>query len=324
MTNKRGFLDQDELLHPYDPDDVLWNESWFFSWMPHDDGPAGFYRLGVLPNQKRGWLWFFIQNGDEWICFEETRLAFEDFDFNQGASYDKWALRFGYRPIAPLNSGNFHIEGIARVQGGKRSGHLIPVAVNAQLRSTTPCFATGPTGFSGSSQDFEKYRFEQSVIVEGTLEIDGVMLNLRCSGHRDRSWGTRNWRMPFVNVDLHFGDDQIYWASAEQPRENAVVGYVRRGSSTEEIVRITGAYNYAEGQTNLEPSDLTIYTSGGSAIELQLIAKSNSILWNMAHTGEPWDNWPYWRTRLEGKIAGEDQELCGWFDASRYRIGHVP
>jgi hypothetical protein len=101
-------IDADEQFHPVDPDDRSWNESWFFSWIDLDGGPAGFFRVGVLPNQRRAMLWSFVHTGDaqtegaqtegRWCGVEESRLAFDDLDLADGVAYDRSALQFGLRP----------------------------------------------------------------------------------------------------------------------------------------------------------------------------------------------------------------------------------
>ena len=40
-------MSTDEQVHPFDPAVWSWNESWYFSWIDLDGGPAGFFRLGV-------------------------------------------------------------------------------------------------------------------------------------------------------------------------------------------------------------------------------------------------------------------------------------
>src|SRR5665213_4320326 len=77
---RTAFTDSDERMHPVDPDDWSWSESWFFSWIDLDGGPAGFARIGVLPNQRRAMLWSFVHVDDSWLGIEETRLAFDDLD----------------------------------------------------------------------------------------------------------------------------------------------------------------------------------------------------------------------------------------------------
>ena len=82
------FVGRDELLHPTDPDDWSWNESWFFSWIDLDGGPAGFFRVGLLPNQQRAMLGSFVHVDDACLGIEESRLAFDDFDLSEGLGYD--------------------------------------------------------------------------------------------------------------------------------------------------------------------------------------------------------------------------------------------
>jgi hypothetical protein len=318
MTEEPPFNSQDELLHEVDPADDLWNESWFLSWMPSADAPAAFYRLGVLPNQGRAWLWFYLHNGNEWLCFEQPRLDLDHFDLSEGATYDKWGLAFGYRPVDPLRSGEFFLRGLARVHGGPRNGALVPVDVALDLTAVAPCYPTGPRHMSGAGGGYANYRFEQSLAVHGHARFDGREIAIDCNGHRDRSWGTRNWRIPFFNADLHGKDLQIYLAGPRQPGSRPGRGYIRRPGSFERIASISGRFDYAPDLSNLRRSTLTLNMESGAVREVWLDAASDSVSWDMSHTAAPWDNWPYWRTRLIGQLVGEEQVLAGWFDASHY------
>ena len=58
-------MSTDEHVHPFDPAVWSWNESWYFSWIDLDGGPAGFFRLGLLPNQERAMIWCYVlHDGD--------------------------------------------------------------------------------------------------------------------------------------------------------------------------------------------------------------------------------------------------------------------
>ena len=88
----------DEQVHPADPAVWSWNESWYFSWIDLDGGPAGFFRLGLLPNQERALIWSYVFHDGTWFGTEETRLRYDDFDLADGMAYDRFGLDFGWRP----------------------------------------------------------------------------------------------------------------------------------------------------------------------------------------------------------------------------------
>ena len=87
----------DEQVHPFDPAVWSWNESWYFSWIDLDGGPAGFFRLGLLPNQERALIWSYVFHDGTWFGTEETRLRYDDFDLADGMAYDRFGLDFAWR-----------------------------------------------------------------------------------------------------------------------------------------------------------------------------------------------------------------------------------
>jgi hypothetical protein len=88
MNEQASFSSADERMHRFDPSDWSWNESWYFSWIDLAGGPAGFLRVGVLPNQRRAILWCYVHRDGAWLGTEETRLALDDIDLANGLSYD--------------------------------------------------------------------------------------------------------------------------------------------------------------------------------------------------------------------------------------------
>jgi hypothetical protein len=52
--------------------------------------------VGFHPNQERGWIWFFLFNGSEWLAIEEPRLPLQHFD-SEHLSYSGWGLESATR-----------------------------------------------------------------------------------------------------------------------------------------------------------------------------------------------------------------------------------
>ncbi len=67
---KFGIKPEDEGDHPFSPDHIDWNESYFFDWFDADGKHAGHWRIGWHPNQKRVLTWLYVYNGDEWMMIE--------------------------------------------------------------------------------------------------------------------------------------------------------------------------------------------------------------------------------------------------------------
>ena len=134
----------DEQLHRVDPDVWSWNESWYFSWIDLDGGPAGFFRVGLIPNQGRAMLWCYVHRDGEWLGVDESRLRHDDFDLTDGVVYDRWGLRFGWRPGEP--AATFHFDGVARTVTGADAGALTPLSVTLEATPTTDRFGRARPG----------------------------------------------------------------------------------------------------------------------------------------------------------------------------------
>ena len=312
-----AFTAADEMLHASDPAVWSWNESWFLSWLSPTGGPAAVFRLGILPNQGRGWLWFFVHHDGEWLALEETRLTLDHFDLSAGAAYDAWGLRFGWTPTEPLSSGTFHLEGVARIRSGPRAGLLVPLAVDLAATATTPCFATGTGREPLERPEFPASRFEQSLALEGTLVIAGTETTIQSPGHRDRSWGPRRWQQPFTLGDLQGDGFQLWFAGMPQPALGAG-GYIRDADGMRTIASIDGTIGYDDDHTTIAPSRLGFTDDTGQRLEIELSPLTESIQFDMAHSCDPPEHWMYWRTLVGGRIEPSGVEVRGWFEANRY------
>jgi len=315
-----GFCPDDERVHAHDPAVWSWNESFLLSWLDRASGSAALFRLGLLPNQGRGWLWFFLLHEGDWLALEETRLDLRHFDLAEGVVHDAWGLRFGWTPTRPLEQGRFALEGVARIRNGDRAGALVPVAVDLTATATAPCFGTGTGGESEERPEYPASRFEQSVALEGELRIAGESRPLRCSGHRDRSWGPRTWQLAFTLGDLQGDGLQLWFAGTPQLAERGG-GYLKDARGVHRLARIEGRIDYDDARRTIAPAALAFVTEDGERLEVELVPETRSFAFDMAHACDPPEHWTYWRTLVRARITGSGDELWGWLEANRY--GHA-
>jgi hypothetical protein len=306
----------DEHVHPYDPSVWSWNESWYLSWIDLDGGPAGFFRLGLLPNQERALIWSYVFHEGVWYGTEETRLRFDDFDLTDGMAYDRFGLRFAWRPRDPAAA--FSYEGIVRVVTGPGAGGFVPIALDLAATPTTEVFGTG-TGNDLGSEQYRASRFEQSMAVTGTVRIGDDTRSVRAAGHRDRSWGPRNWRVTFTLGDLQSEDAQLYFVGAPQLSERGG-GYLRDGSGVRRLRCVGGTISYDDDARTMAPAQLQFVTDDGEELQVELIPASPSISFDMAHTCEEPEHWLYWRILADACVSGWTGATRGWVEANRYGI----
>jgi hypothetical protein len=307
----------DEQVHPFDPAVWSWNESWYFSWIDLDGGPAGFFRLGLLPNQDRAMVWCYVHHDDAWIGLDESRLRFAHFDLTEGMRYDQWGLRFGWRPSEP--AARFEFDGTVRTITGTDPGAFVPLSLELDATPTTDRFGTG-TGHDVGSEEHPAARFEQSMRVDGTISIDGVTHAIRAAGHRDRSWGPRNWRVAFTLGDLQSEDAQLYFVGGPQLGNGGGGGYLRDASGVRTLRAVGGTIDYDDTARTIAPTTLRFATDDGEELDVELVPTSPSISFDMAHTCEKPEAWLYWRILADARVPGWGEPARGWVEASRYGI----
>ena len=308
---------RDEGLHDIDEGCRTWNESWFFSWIDADGGPAGFFRVGVMPNQGRAMLWGFVHVDGRWLGVEQSRLASADIDLSDGISYSRWGLDFGWQPDPPLEGARYHFSGDHLVRTGPAAGSYVRVAVDLR------CTATGlPVATSGGDDDdrttYPTARFEQSLEVTGVVTVDGQEHQVDGGAHRDRSWGPREWRQMFTLGDLQGRGTQLYFVGRTFP--GLGMGFLRSGAADlHPLVVVDGAIDFDDAAQTFRTARLRL-EGDGQPIEVTMTPITPSVCFDMAHTCAVPESWLYYRTLVEARVTGWDAPVRGWFESSRYGI----
>ena len=314
----RPFGASDEQVHPVDPDDWTWNESWFLSWIDLGGGLAGFFRLGLLPNQRRAMLWSFVHVGGRWLGIEESRLSYDDIDLSEGVAYDRWGLRFAWRPDPPLEGARFTFDGSFLERSGTDSGAYVPVSVDVGCRATSGVVGTG-TGDDGRQSPYEASRFEQTADVEGTVTVDGTEHGVRAGGQRDRSWGPREWRLQFTLGDVQGGDRQLYFVGRSFPGTGG--GFVRVGDGpVEHLVALEDSLLEHDDAGHTFTTARLHLKGDTSDLEVTLTPIAPAVTFDMAHTCQVPERWLYYRTLVEAQVSGWNGPRRGWFETSRYGV----
>jgi len=320
VVDHAGLAPDDELLHAHDPADWSWNESWFFSFVDLDGGPACTFRLGVLPNQHRAMLWCFLHVDGEWITIEESRLASGDLDFSRGAAYDKWALAFASRHAEAFETGRFTFAAVGLVRSGPDAGARVPFSIDLAYRAAGAVHGSGHSESDTAKTSFPIGRFEQPLVAAGTVTVGTKQFSVRAGAHRDKSWGPRDWRVEFVIGDLHGDDRELYFVGGAFPR---IGGYLREGhSALRRLTCVDGDLRLDDAHRTVAPVHLVFETPDGTRIEVDMTPVGPSVQFDIAHTCEVPEHWLYWRHLVEARVSTwestDTKPARGWFESARY------
>jgi hypothetical protein len=308
----------DEGPHAFDPAVEWWNESWFWDWYDPEARNAGHCRIGLHPTQDRAWLWLYVFRDGEWIAIEETRLPLAALDVPRLA-YDRWGLRFGWDVARPLAAGRLHVEGFGRVLAGRRTGMILPVAVDLEIAAVGPPHSMGKAVAEGhaSSERYPASRFEQPITATGTLTIAGAAESFSGRGERDHSWGPRFWNLEWTFLALNGDGLCAQCVEARIPDVGRfAVGYLQRDRMTTiKEVQYDLRYHDADvlraidGRVRAETEDGTVFAA---AIEPLTGAEVD-----ITHCFEPPRRSVYRRTLVRVTPDGE-RPLLGWLESNRF------
>jgi hypothetical protein len=225
---------QDEFHHPHQ-DAYHWNESYYFNFTDPDRGMGGFSRIGMVPNQDVaiGILYIFLPDGGILMLTQSEPCRASRDEIGVGL------LR--YERVQPLREWRIRFEGemlclpdprrlltlVDPPAGGASEEDLEfrQASVDLRFRGWSDCH-----NFKDADADFVAERFvnagsrlrdlmavtkvasehyEQVGEWSGEVVIAGEKFPIRGSGHRDHSWGERDWKAPerWTWLTAQFGAD---------------------------------------------------------------------------------------------------------------------
>jgi aminoglycoside phosphotransferase (APT) family kinase protein len=181
-------------------DEPLWSESWYGDFVDGGQGIGGWFRLGLIPNQRTAWL-------NALLCGPDMPTVAVN-DFHVALPADPGAIRtdaveFTQAVTDPLRGYRVTLSG--RGQAFDDPSALLrgepgrPVELSMDLHWTT----------SGTPYLYRLTpRYEIPCTVSGTVAFDGRTVEVQAvAGQRDHSWGVRDWwGMDWVWSALHLHD----------------------------------------------------------------------------------------------------------------------
>jgi hypothetical protein len=209
--------------------DKEWNESLYFNFTDPHTGLGGYTRIGVLPNQDSdiGVMMLFAGGRRLLVTNQAGRT-------DTGKGFKTGSL--GYERVIPLRSWRLTFDGEMGDLADSRdlpdaAPEIIPrtpVQVDLTWEGIAPAFdfknadpaaiaemlVSGGTRLSDlrSISKMGSEHYEQAGRVTGTITIDGKETPFDGSGHRDHSWGIRDWSAPssWTWLTCQFSDELAF------------------------------------------------------------------------------------------------------------------
>jgi hypothetical protein len=312
-----GIRPEDEGPHPFDPDEEWWNESWFWDFFDANGELAGHCRIGMLPAQRRAWLWFFLYRDGEWVAVEEPRLPLSEFQLPRLA-YRGWGLEVSWDASEPLRCGHFRFRGFGRVLSGPRTGQVQAVGADLEVRALAAPHSTGRGAVTGhTSEAFDACRFEQPVALRGDLSIGDETFPFQGRGERDHSWGPRPFNMDWTFLVANGEELRFQCTDVRIPGLDPIkVGYLHR-EKTESLSDVNFDFTFDDGSPLAPVSGgFQIESEGGERLAFRLEAISGVEI-DLTHTLIPPRRTTYRRVLVRVHPEAGGDALLGWCEFHR-------
>ncbi|WP_370329195.1 phosphotransferase [Mycolicibacterium hippocampi] len=253
-------LAEDEGPHPPSDED-LWNESWYFDFADAQQNVGGWVRLGLVPNQKTGWI-------NALVCGPDMpTIAIVDFAADLPADPSEIRTESAHLTFdadEPLQTYRVTVQGRAEVfddpAGLLRGDAGRPTELTMDLTWTTV----------GTPYQYRiTPRYEIACTVTGTVTADGRQYYFEAvAGQRDHSWGVRDWwGMDWVWNALHLEDGtHLHGVDVRIPGIPPMgIGYLQPpGAPLAELTTVSADAAFADNglpistSLTLQPGDLTV------------------------------------------------------------------
>jgi hypothetical protein len=304
---------QDDYFHPRPADEPFWNEASWFSFMVPERDIAGFVYLYHRPN-----IGYTVAGVAAWDPSGSENYDCLLYDWGEayrtpeGAEMFDFALDNGLRVelLEPLRRYRFTYRG--------QNGFNADVALDLTFTASCP---PHNAGMPGGLDEWGKGHYDQLGRMNGTLALDGEVIEVDCVAQRDRSWGVRNIvNNPRGQMIWGVGETSSFHALAvsfrkpdEDPvlgtAEDVIIGYYLKDGEYGDIVQGSGGtITVTERDATGRPLSYRIAATDSLGRRLEAVGRVRNILnWQ----GYSWliTFWSLVEWEVDGQIAlGEGQD----------------
>jgi hypothetical protein len=219
---RHGRVAESGEFHHDHSDSHYWNESYYFNFTDPDNKIGGFTRIGMVPNQENanGILYLFLKDGGILALIQSEAIKASRDEVTVGLlQYERvqplWEWRILYvGKMLYLADPRDHF---LLSTGGRQDADLSEtdfkdVSVDITFKGWSPCHDFKAANISfiadrlvacgsrlkdlASITKVASEHYEQVGAWTGEIRVDGEKVGIQGSGHRDHSWGERDWKAP--------------------------------------------------------------------------------------------------------------------------------
>lgn len=219
---------RDEQIHPAG-DGLHWQESFYFNWSDTKTAASGLTRIGFRPHEGLADAVLLTErDGRLQTVHGNTEIAFS----GQPAAQNLAAGRLTFRMVEPLSQWRLTLA----------SSDKDDTTVDLMWTAYTPPFEFhDQAAFDYAPSSVATAHFEQAGKVTGRIRANGAEYTIDGWGHRDKSWGVRDWARieGWDWISAQFGPElAINATQVLTDGKHAPSGFVWHGGSHHAIGRL--------------------------------------------------------------------------------------
>lgn len=235
---------QDDYTHPLGPEQNF-NESYYFNFFDRAKKAGGFLRLGNRANERYAEMTLTVYLPDGSVLFQFKRPEITTND-----AMDAGGMRFEViEPMTKLRTtyegSAVHLTDPTQMSDPATAFRNNPhkrVKIDLIHEAAGPVYGSAGTGHrvEDPEKEFAKAHYEQHMVVRGTVDVEGRVVQIDGLGLRDHSWGPRYWQAiwSYRWLTINFAPDFGMMVSTiwRTPEEQTQGGVVVRGDRLQRIV----------------------------------------------------------------------------------------
>ncbi|OZC29697.1 DUF7064 domain-containing protein [Gordonia polyisoprenivorans] len=247
----------DEQMHP-PTDQRSWQESYYFNWADVDGRSFGLTRIGLNPaDGTADALLILVRDGRLEYVYPGVGIAVTAEERSVPAERGLTVGRLAYTMREPFQRWRIELSGRTKV-------------------ALTWTAAGPPHDFSALRDASDgAHHFEQVGTVEGTVSIGGRTRHVEALGHRDKSWGVRDWASVagWEWLTAQFGSDFAFNATlALLAGSDDPAGFVFRDGENRAVTAIDVDYTWGRRSHVPETARISLCDEDGTTYAITATA----------------------------------------------------